>query len=96
MHIWNRVQRIKSVKMGVETSDNNQCSYFFVLNRILMNDKYINRCILRSHPVKFFLSKKIHTLSCIQDAMIRFFQLQFFLGILFRIFIYFFLVHSKI
>ena len=32
---WNRLQRIKSVKMGVETSDKNQCSYFYVLNPFL-------------------------------------------------------------
>ena len=32
MHTWNRLQCIKSVKMVVETSDENQFSYFFVLN----------------------------------------------------------------
>ena len=31
-HTWNRLQRIKSVKMVVETSDKNQCCYFYVLN----------------------------------------------------------------
>ena len=35
MHIWNRLQRIKSVKMIIETSDKIQCSYFDVMNPFL-------------------------------------------------------------
>ena len=32
MHIWNYIQRIKSVKMVIETLDKNQYSYFYILN----------------------------------------------------------------
>ena len=32
MHVWNPLQRIKSVKIVVETSDKNQFSYFYILN----------------------------------------------------------------
>ena len=35
--------------------------FLFLCPESYPDDKYINRCILRSHPVKF-LSKKIHTL----------------------------------
>ena len=30
------------------------------------DDKYINRCILHSHPVKFFVKKNAHPISCIR------------------------------
>ena len=39
MPIWNRLQRIKSVKMIVETSDENQYSYFYILNLSLKKAK---------------------------------------------------------
>ena len=35
MHAWNRLQRIKSVKIVVETSDKNQFSYFHVVSLFL-------------------------------------------------------------
>jgi len=39
---WNRLQRIKSVKMVVETSDKNQYSYFYILNSFLKKAKKNN------------------------------------------------------
>ena len=35
MHIWNSLQRIKSLKMVVDTSDKNQFSYFYILSPFL-------------------------------------------------------------
>ena len=32
----------------------------FAMNRVVGDDKYINRCILRSHLVKFFVQKNSH------------------------------------
>ena len=35
MHIWNRLQRIKSLKIVVESFDKNQFCYFYVQNLFL-------------------------------------------------------------
>ena len=35
MHIWNHLQRKKSLKLVAKTSDRNQFSYFYVLNSFL-------------------------------------------------------------
>ena len=42
MHVWNRLQRIKSVKMVVETSDKNQYSYFYIVNSFLKKSRKNN------------------------------------------------------
>ena len=40
--------------------------FLFLCPESYPNDKYINRCILRSQPVKFFVKKNSHPNSCIK------------------------------
>ena len=42
VHVWNRLQRIKSVKMVAETSDKNQYSYFYIVNSFLKESRKNN------------------------------------------------------
>ena len=41
--------------------------FLFLCPESYPDDKYINRCILRSHPVKFFVKKNAHPNSCILE-----------------------------
>ena len=38
--------------------------FLFLCPESYPDDKYINECILRSHPVKFFVKKNSHPNSC--------------------------------
>ena len=46
-------------------------------NRVVGDDKYINRCILRSHPVKFFVKKNAYP-TCLFNILKLEYQRHFF------------------
>ena len=44
--------------------------FIFLYLEYYPDDKYINRCILRSHPVKFFVKKNVQPISCIYISLL--------------------------
>ena len=64
MILWSHIliKRFYGVALGsINDTRLDQWICSWPRNWVVGDDKYINRCIFRSHPVKFFV-KKIHTL----------------------------------
>ena len=79
MHIWNRLQRIKSIKMVVETSDKDQFSYFYVLNPFLKLTRpdydavwrLISRTVLSEALLSFLIDNIIVDWKCVWTVRVR-------------------------
>ena len=64
-YMFNRQQRIKSLKMVVETSDKNQYSYFYMLNSFLKGKKKFAQLLNATHLLVYIYILRCNSVYCV-------------------------------